>query len=150
MAAAQVAKGDGNAVTPVSDRDNAKFNNIMPNPTRTISQTAKSNTLTIPVLGGAFRRENLKDLGIGGSRSGQLSLHQHNAEEIQWDSGCSDTNDPPDLIAFNEPSEDRYSFNDDSKTGHGVVAIDADTMEETQQFELEMGTELDLDQIEKD
>ena len=67
-------------------------------------------------------------------------LKDAHTPEIQWDSGCSDTNDPPDLISFGE-SENSCSYDD-----HSVI-IDEET---SQQFELEMGSELDLEQIEKD
>lgn len=66
----------------------------------------------------------------------------------QWDSGCSDINDPPDLISFGESSENSCSFNDDPSTSTDVELTDDN--EHHQQFQLEMTEEIDLDQIEKD
>ena len=67
----------------------------------------------------------------------------HARDDIQWDSGCSDSNDPPDLVSFGE-SETSCSYDDSS------VLIDDDDEVVLPQFELEMGAELDLEQIEKD
>ena len=65
-------------------------------------------------------------------------------EEIQWDSGCSDSNDAPDLVSF---CESEASYDDSS----AIVDDDDDAATAAAQFPLELAApELDLEQIESD
>ena len=82
-------------------------------------------------------RSTVKGQGQGFTCGGRA------AEDIQWDSGCSDSNDAPDLISFGAEESEETSFESSS-----ILNDDDSSMA---QFPLELAApELDLEQIESD